>query len=1810
MKNIIKVLIALIIVCTIGLSSQLHAQCTVEFPRFMDNTTGYYTLPISKNPDWSYWSVSGYADVINGGAADDKFIEIRFTRPDHYIISVDYQVEGVSYNNCWEITIGEHLVGGTISGPLSSQGSDVFEYSSLINVQPASFGIGTTAGNEYQYEWQESSDGINWEKILVASGLNCAGSGYLISKVYFRRVVADGIETAYSNTISVNPIPVLKAGTISASQQLASQNSPSAFNSTTPSGGSQSYTYKWEKSEDEINWVVISGATSPNYQSPAVSKTTYFRRKCISDLQSGYSNTVQLLIKDDLEPNIPAQKNIQASAPNIPIADYSSFTTANFNKVVKATFFRPGIKTISDAESLNNQRDVQRLVSYADGLGRIVQGIAVAASYSGKDLVAVNSYDQFGQVPTNYLSYYTESNTNNGAFRADAAVKQPAFYKALTGDDYFYQRRIAEDAPEPRYIMNQLPGKALVGNNIGKKVEARVNSAVDKVRLWVVESSDNSLPKSAVVYESGQLVVKVTTDEHQVKKTSYIDKQGKLIMTTEQEKADNEDGQLRTCYVYDEIGQLRYILPPLVVKYCITKNMWDFSDAESKRVLSELGFQYLYDEKGRNISYNLPGSKSPDLLVYDNKDRIVFFQDASLKGGIQGGWILNIYDNRDRIVMKAIYKDINATRESLQTMVNQWTIASQTITYKNAVPAILNVDKYEMPGVYEAKQEILFNDGFETPAGGIMEAGINPFAADRIENIVVNSYVPAITGYDPLIVYYYDNYNWDGRKSFSNDFVLAAGSNLYPEPVIPTQDANGKATGMKVKVLGKDKWLSFTVYYDEKGRIIQSLSENIAGGTNITTGQYDFKGNQLSLYQVLGVPSSTTDPVIKWQLRTEYDALGNPLNSYHTLYNTATPVTKTIISNVYSDYGQLKSSNIGNLETLNMSYALDGSVKAINGNFVSNKSAGNFFGIDLSFENGFSRTNLSGELSGTTWRRKGNPDEMHAYGYTYDNAKRLSKADYSQNVGGNWNTSLADYSTGISQYDENGNIKRLKQEGVLTGNIKSTIDDLTYFYGNNGWSNKLEGVTDAQGDKKVGDFKNYNGRVTTLDYDYNDEGSLIKDRNKGITVINNYLLNKPEKITVDGATVRSVEFVYDATGVILQKIVTDGNTVTTYTYIGDAVYKNNELMYMSHPAGRVRKNANGKLVYDYFLSDHLGNVRTVLTEETNELLYRATHEDNPQPTPIIPERETFSFPVNIDVIPSGHKFYDYQGVTNRRYVKLNGSVVDRRIGTGKVLKVMAGDKIDVSALYYYQQNSPANNTANMTPAEIVNQLINVLLGPVTVIPNGHGNLMTSIASGVTLNKDNFTSFISNTQEDNPSSSVPKAYLNYVLFDENLNFVNGGARRVEQPDEVLPLLGHLDITKNGYLYVYLNNESPSDVYFDNLVIKHTTGPLLQEDSYYPFGLQIRNLSSKALNRMQNNQLFNGIDKLDEFELELYTAFYRTLDPQIGRWWQVDPAEEKYAGISPYNLSNNNPANFSDPLGDDWFTNGSGAFIWLWNNDRTAVVAGEIYRNVGKNLIHQYGDHLYTFIEEKLMSIDKIPLNNLGKEFVTYFSNLNQEYLQEFRDEIRREKISLEQYAGYPLLPEDRKDQLRKDADVETMYKIKTGWTARMSGTDPEHWSFSLNPLARANFNSYRAYAVTSVEEGRWLATSTLVDVTASWITSRAATRIITSAMPSAVIPKPNVANSSLAAKGGMQAIEAGEYTITKTVANNLATRPYINSPYTITNIMKSGKGVPDAFFKGGVNYKVPGAFNSSNGIFELGINPETNTIYHFLFKTVK
>lgn len=107
-----------------------------------------------------------------------------------------------------------------------------------------------------------------------------------------------------------------------------------------------------------------------------------------------------------------------------------------------------------------------------------------------------------------------------------------------------------------------------------------------------------------------------------------------------------------------------------------------------------------------------------------------------------------------------------------------------------------------------------------------------------------------------------------------------------------------------------------------------------------------------------------------------------------------------------------------------------------------------------------------------------------------------------------------------------------------------------------------------------------------------------------------------------------------------------------------------------------------------------------------------------------------------------------------------------------------------------------------------------------------------------------------------------------------------------------------------------------MYFDNLQVTHIKGPLLQEQSYYPFGLQMAGISDKALGKLDSKHKFNGGVELEEdYGVNLCSTFYRQYDPQIGRFGGVDMLSEKTVGMSAYQFSGNNPISFNDPFGNE-------------------------------------------------------------------------------------------------------------------------------------------------------------------------------------------------------------------------------------------------------------------------------------------------------
>ena len=94
-------------------------------------------------------------------------------------------------------------------------------------------------------------------------------------------------------------------------------------------------------------------------------------------------------------------------------------------------------------------------------------------------------------------------------------------------------------------------------------------------------------------------------------------------------------------------------------------------------------------------------------------------------------------------------------------------------------------------------------------------------------------------------------------------------------------------------------------------------------------------------------------------------------------------------------------------------------------------------------------------------------------------------------------------------------------------------------------------------------------------------------------------------------------------------------------------------------------------------------------------------------------------------------------------------------------------------------------------------------------------------------------------------------------------------------------------------------------------------ILQQTNYYAYGLPIGYLSRtyplSGTMALEQKYQYNGIELTNDFGLMINEARYRTLDPQLGRWWQIDPFAEKAPQWSAYRVGFDNPITNTDPLG---------------------------------------------------------------------------------------------------------------------------------------------------------------------------------------------------------------------------------------------------------------------------------------------------------
>ena len=424
--------------------------------------------------------------------------------------------------------------------------------------------------------------------------------------------------------------------------------------------------------------------------------------------------------------------------------------------------------------------------------------------------------------------------------------------------------------------------------------------------------------------------------------------------------------------------------------------------------------------------------------------------------------------------------------------------------------------------------------------------------------------------------------------------VTPSGDNL-----IHLQQYDGLGRDMQDGNLRKQGLWLFSLYYGKKGRVVQSHSSNLLGGWEHTYSSYTYAG---SLQQTKHVHTTNGKQDVVEEYDYAYDHVGRLVKTTYCV-NGSDKRELSVVD--YDNYGRILLENIMGKDVVLHDYNVRNwplSIESDNfkENLCYNQSNGSLY----------PRTSLfSGNISAQSWQC-GN-EVKHGYHFTYNSQSMLTDSGY--NEGDRLNDGRGNYDESLS-YDKMGNVQSLLRSGLLDDGSYGLIDNLSYNY----HGNQLLKVDDAAVDPYYqGAFHFVDGADEAVEYEYDANGNLVRDLNKGIISISYDLNNQPRKIEYNDG--RNVSYLYDAEGsklsvsynltamssaqpqmpVMQSSNVASANVSNgqkTIDYCGNIIYDGNETMILNN-VGYALYDKDNTLSFHYYLKDHLGNNRVVVSED-------------------------------------------------------------------------------------------------------------------------------------------------------------------------------------------------------------------------------------------------------------------------------------------------------------------------------------------------------------------------------------------------------------------------------------------------------------------------------------------------------------------------------------------------------------------------------------------------------------------------------------
>ena len=770
---------------------------------------------------------------------------------------------------------------------------------------------------------------------------------------------------------------------------------------------------------------------------------------------------------------------------------------------------------VKTTRMLDEQQKNQN-VSYQfyDGMGRPYQTATNGLGSSGTYLYIHKGYDGYERISKEWFPVIGNSESS---LMDEDAVR--SLSNSQYNDEYTY-KETAYDALD-RVVSINKGGKDWIGKSVNQEY---VTNDMDKLKVkHYLAPMDNSYSlKQDECYTAGTLSGVKTTDEDGHTLIVFSDLLGQKIL-------ERRDGNNDTYYVYNDLGQLRYVLSP------------DYQNHGYKAILA---YEYRYDERGRVIKKMLPGCEYIQYW-YDKDDRLTFMQDANLRS--HGKYRFMLYDNLNRLCVQGLCGSCNRS----------------------------------------------FTNGCECPTLTCCKGSAGFLGTDYVlsqPGLIDNATLEAVS--------YYDNY----------DFLSGNGSGSFPSL---SASSGANATGLKTGAIvqtSNGSYIYSAIYYDSKGLPIETRRA-WNNYIEISKNGYTFTDQPSISYYELQKDNET---MIKTTLANSYNTYNDKVETANlsVVSNTGIAKTKNIAVYQYDDLGRVE--NIKRSDTagdITYAYNLRGWTTDITGKGFCEK---------LYYTDGPGTPCYNGNISSQQWKAD-NETDMRGYKFSYDGLNRLTTAVYGER--GDMSSNVGRYDEKITGYTANSAITGLQRNGKQNNLTYGLVDDLDITL--NG--NQLSRIADKAVPMLyagASDFKDNTLSVTGAEYQYNGNGSLVSDANKGITKIEYDNMNNPRRIQFTNGNV--TEYIYSVSGEKLRTIhrtavanitvpigstlpLTKANTlsVDSTDYIDNIIFHNGRPDKFLFNGGYCSSTANYQPVYHYYTQDHLGNNRAVVNE--NGTLEQVTH---------------------------------------------------------------------------------------------------------------------------------------------------------------------------------------------------------------------------------------------------------------------------------------------------------------------------------------------------------------------------------------------------------------------------------------------------------------------------------------------------------------------------------------------------------------------------------------------------------------------------